>query len=103
MATFQLFFHSGRVKDLSAPFITFWTEMGKAQFFMSFLKTGIEFYNYLESPVFILSTTNFPFQKFYILLYRMRLYIFLWNNQQMQLYAVNFIPLLSSLYMFRVF
>jgi len=25
----------------------------------------------------------------------------LWNNQQMQLYAVNFIPLLSSLYMFR--
>ena len=23
------------------------------------------------------------------------------NNQQMQLYAVNFIPLLSSLYMFR--
>ena len=28
---------------------------------------------------------------------------FLWNNQQMQLYAVNFIPLLGSLYMFRVF
>ena len=27
----------------------------------------------------------------------------LWNNQQMQLYAVNFIPLLGSLYMFRVF
>ena len=27
----------------------------------------------------------------------------LWNNQQMQLYAVNFIPLLVSLYMFRVF
>ena len=27
--------------------------------------------------------------------------IFYWNNQQMQLYAVNFIPLLSSLYMFR--
>ena len=26
----------------------------------------------------------------------------LWNNQQMQLYAVNFIPLLGSLYMFRV-
>ena len=26
----------------------------------------------------------------------------LWNNQQMQLYAVNFIPLLVSLYMFRV-
>ena len=25
------------------------------------------------------------------------------NNQQMQLYAVNFIPLLVSLYMFRVF
>ena len=25
----------------------------------------------------------------------------LWNNQQMQIYAVNFIPLLSSLYMFR--
>ena len=25
-----------------------------------------------------------------------------WNNQQMQLYAVNFIPLLGSLYMFRV-
>jgi len=25
----------------------------------------------------------------------------LWNNQQMQLYAVNFIPLLSSHYMFR--
>ena len=25
----------------------------------------------------------------------------LWNNQQMQLYAVNFIPLLGSLYMFR--
>ena len=25
------------------------------------------------------------------------------NNQQMQLYAVNFIPLLRSLYMFRVF
>ena len=25
----------------------------------------------------------------------------LWNSQQMQLYAVNFIPLLSSLYMFR--
>ena len=25
------------------------------------------------------------------------------NNQQMQLYAVNFIPLLGSLYMFRVF
>ena len=25
------------------------------------------------------------------------------NNQQMQLYAVNFIPLLDSLYMFRVF
>jgi len=24
------------------------------------------------------------------------------NNQQMQLYAVNFIPLLGSLYMFRV-
>ena len=28
---------------------------------------------------------------------------FLWNNQQMQLYAVNFIPLLGSLYIFRVF
>ena len=28
---------------------------------------------------------------------------FLWNNQQMQLYAVSFIPLLGSLYMFRVF
>ena len=27
--------------------------------------------------------------------------IFYWNNQQMQLYAVNFISLLSSLYMFR--
>ena len=27
----------------------------------------------------------------------------LWNNQQMQLYAVKFIPLLGSLYMFRVF
>ena len=27
----------------------------------------------------------------------------LWNNQQMQLYSVNFIPLLGSLYMFRVF
>ena len=27
----------------------------------------------------------------------------LWNNQQMQMYAVNFIPLLGSLYMFRVF
>ena len=27
----------------------------------------------------------------------------LWNNQQMHLYAVNFIPLLGSLYMFRVF
>ena len=27
----------------------------------------------------------------------------LWNNQQMQLYAVNFIPLLGSLYMFWVF
>ena len=32
----------------------------------------------------------------------MKLYI-LWNNQQMQLYAVSFIPLLGSLYMFRVF
>ena len=32
------------------------------------------------------------------------LYLFiLLNNQQMQLYAVNFIPLLGSLYMFRVF
>ena len=31
------------------------------------------------------------------------LYLFLWNNQQMQLYAVNFIPMLGSLYMFRVF
>ena len=30
------------------------------------------------------------------------LYI-LWSNQQIQLYAVNFIPLLGSLYMFRVF
>ena len=29
------------------------------------------------------------------------LYDVLRNNQQMQLYAVNFIPLLSSLYMFR--
>jgi hypothetical protein len=28
---------------------------------------------------------------------------FLRNNQQMQLYAVNFIPLLGSIYMFRVF
>ena len=27
----------------------------------------------------------------------------LWNNQQMQLYALYFIPLLGSLYMFRVF
>ena len=27
--------------------------------------------------------------------------LILWNNQQMELYAVNFIPLLSSLYMFR--
>ena len=27
----------------------------------------------------------------------------LWNNQQMKLYAVNFIPLLGSLYMFRTF
>ena len=27
----------------------------------------------------------------------------IWNNQQMQLYAVNFIPLLGPLYMFRVF
>ena len=27
----------------------------------------------------------------------------LWNNQKMQLYAVKFIPLLGSLYMFRVF
>ena len=37
----------------------------------------------------------------------MMTYIYLWfysmNNQQMQLYAVNFIPLLGSLYMFRVF
>ena len=31
------------------------------------------------------------------------LYSILRNNQQMQLYAVNFIPLLGSLYMFRVF
>ena len=30
-------------------------------------------------------------------------YCILLNNQQMQLYAVNFIPLLGSLYMFRVF
>ena len=29
--------------------------------------------------------------------------IYSMNNQQMQLYAVNFIPLLGSLYMFRVF
>ena len=29
--------------------------------------------------------------------------IILWNNQQMQLYAVDFMPLLGSLYMFRVF
>ena len=29
------------------------------------------------------------------------LFWILWNNQQMQLYAVNFIPLPSSLYMFR--
>ena len=29
-------------------------------------------------------------------------YSILWNNQQMQLYAVNFIPFLGSLYMFRV-
>ena len=29
--------------------------------------------------------------------------ILLWHNQQMQLYAVNFIPLLGSPYMFRVF
>ena len=34
---------------------------------------------------------------------RTQLHSFLWNNQQMQLYAVNFIPLLGSLYMFRVF
>ena len=30
-------------------------------------------------------------------------YVYSMNNQQMQLYAVNFIPLLGSLYMFRVF
>ena len=30
-------------------------------------------------------------------------YSILWNKKQMQLYAVNFIPLLGSLYMFRVF
>ena len=30
-------------------------------------------------------------------------YNILRNNQQMQLYAVNLIPLLGSLYMFRVF
>ena len=29
--------------------------------------------------------------------------IYSMNKQQMQLYAVNFIPLLGSLYMFRVF
>ena len=29
------------------------------------------------------------------------IFCILWNNQQMQLYAVNFIPLLGSLYMFR--
>ena len=29
--------------------------------------------------------------------------IYSMNNQMMQLYAVNFIPLLGSLYMFRVF
>ena len=28
-------------------------------------------------------------------------YSILWNNQQMQLYEVNFTPLLGSLYMFR--
>ena len=31
------------------------------------------------------------------------LLLFSVNNQQMQLYAVNFIPLLGSFYMFRVF
>ena len=35
--------------------------------------------------------------------YSAELFSILWNNQQMQLYAVNFIPLLGSLYMFRVF
>jgi len=35
--------------------------------------------------------------------YSATFYYILRNNQQMQLYAVNFIPLLSSLYMFRVF
>ena len=30
-------------------------------------------------------------------------YTIIWNNQQMQLYAVNSIPLLVPLYMFRVF
>ena len=43
--------------------------------------------------------------KIYVLLFstaKQAQYI-LWNDQQMQLYAVNFIPLLGSLYMFRVF
>jgi len=31
-----------------------------------------------------------------------QIFSILWNNQQMQMYAVNFIPLLGSLYMFRV-
>ena len=38
-----------------------------------------------------------------ICIYVETLWSTLWNNQQMQLYAVNFIPLLGSLYMFWVF
>jgi len=48
----------------------------------------------------IQSTLQITILIFFFLLY-WRNMVFYWNNQQMQLYAVNFIPLLSSLYMFR--
>ena len=59
---------------------------------------------YISLPSNILNLKNdkkqfkndFMFMVPCIILYSM-------NNQQMQLYAVNFIPLLGSLYMFRVF
>ena len=53
----------------------------------------------VDCILFYLWTVGIPQRIKYLYVW---IYI-LWNNQQMQLYAVNFIPLLGSLYMFRVF
>ena len=60
--------------------------MGKAQCLMSFLKIGIEIYNYLESPFFYFMHHQVSLQKILPSAYRMPLRFFFWGGGKVKIW-----------------